>query len=302
MRIACLQFSPQVGDTDNNLNRADAVLNKAKPEELKDLDLLVLPEMAFSGYNFKSLQQIHPFLEHSGSGISSLWARTTALKFNTKVLVGYPEKVDVRFKWPASPEYYDSAIMVNGDGETILNYRKSFLYKADETWALEGTDGFYHGDIPGLGKTCVGICTDLNPYKFGSPWNAFEFASHALEVQADVLVVSMSWVTGQDSREFSRTLAEPDMETLTYWVQRLEPLIAAELDKEIIVIFCNRCGQEAESLYAGTSAIVGIKGGEVSVYALAGRGTKEFLMADTSNPAFAKLQNGRHRHPAFTAL
>lgn len=49
MRIACLQFSPQVGDIDNNLNRADAVLNKAKPEELQDLDLLVLPEMAFSG-------------------------------------------------------------------------------------------------------------------------------------------------------------------------------------------------------------------------------------------------------------
>lgn len=49
MRIACLQFSPQVGDTDNNLNRGDAVLNKAKPEELEALDLLVLPEMAFSG-------------------------------------------------------------------------------------------------------------------------------------------------------------------------------------------------------------------------------------------------------------
>lgn len=133
------------------------------------------------------------------------------------------------------------------------------------------------------------LLTFTSPYKFGSSWNAFELASHALEVKADVLIVSMSWVTSQDSRDFSRTLAEPDMETLTYWVQRLEPLIAAELDREIIVIFCNRCGQEAESLYAGTSAVVGIKGGEVSVYALAGRGTKEFLMADTSRPAFAKL-------------
>jgi protein N-terminal amidase len=46
MRIACLQFAPQVGDVDNNLNRADAVLNRANPE---DLDLLVLPELAFSG-------------------------------------------------------------------------------------------------------------------------------------------------------------------------------------------------------------------------------------------------------------
>jgi predicted amidohydrolase len=49
MRIACAQFSPQVGDIDNNLNRADAVLNKAKPEQLEDLHLLVLPELAFTG-------------------------------------------------------------------------------------------------------------------------------------------------------------------------------------------------------------------------------------------------------------
>lgn len=46
MRIGCLQFAPVVGDVDNNLNRADSVLNRADPE---DLDLLVLPEMAFSG-------------------------------------------------------------------------------------------------------------------------------------------------------------------------------------------------------------------------------------------------------------
>lgn len=46
MRIACLQFSPKVGDLENNLNRADAVLSKADVEEL---DLMVLPELAFTG-------------------------------------------------------------------------------------------------------------------------------------------------------------------------------------------------------------------------------------------------------------
>lgn len=49
MRIACVQFAPQVGDIDNNLNRADSVLAKANPDELEDLDLLVLPELAFTG-------------------------------------------------------------------------------------------------------------------------------------------------------------------------------------------------------------------------------------------------------------
>lgn len=49
MRIGCLQFAPQVADIDNNLNRADAVLAKANQDDLDSLDLLVLPEMAFSG-------------------------------------------------------------------------------------------------------------------------------------------------------------------------------------------------------------------------------------------------------------
>ena len=46
MRVACLQFNPQVGDVNNNLTRADRVLSRANPE---NLDLIVLPEMAFSG-------------------------------------------------------------------------------------------------------------------------------------------------------------------------------------------------------------------------------------------------------------
>jgi predicted amidohydrolase len=58
----------------------------------------------------------------------------------------------------ASPEYYNSAIVVNRDGETISNYRKSFLYYTDTKWALEGPDGFYDGEIEGLGNCAIGIC------------------------------------------------------------------------------------------------------------------------------------------------
>lgn len=49
MKIACLQFAPRVGDVPSNMARAEAVLAKAEPSSLDDLDLLVLPEMAFSG-------------------------------------------------------------------------------------------------------------------------------------------------------------------------------------------------------------------------------------------------------------
>ncbi|KAI0408032.1 carbon-nitrogen hydrolase [Xylaria palmicola] len=304
MRIGCLQFAPQVGDIDNNLNRADAVLNRANPE---DLDLLVLPELAFTGYNFKSLQEISPFLEPKGSGISALWARTVALKLNCIVTVGYPEKVDVKPKWPTSPEYYNSVIVVNRDGETIANYRKSFLYYTDETWALEGQDGFYADFVPGLGTTSMGICMDLklswflrrfgrifiltasSPYKFEAPWHAFEFAFHCLDVEANVVILTMAWLTREDARLFSRMPNEPDMDTLTYWISRLEPLIRSENGEEVIIIFCNRTGIETDAVYAGTSAVIGVKDGEVNVYGMLGRGEKNLLVVDTAEPPRAKL-------------
>ncbi|KAL2278107.1 hypothetical protein FJTKL_14928 [Diaporthe vaccinii] len=289
MRIGCLQFAPQVGDIDNNLNRADAVLAKANQDDLDSLDVLVLPELAFTGYAFSSLQDISPFLEPSGSGISSLWARTTALKYNTNVLVGYPERVDVSPKWPTGPEYYNSSILVNGDGETVANYRKSFLYPLDETWALEGKHGFFGGHVPGLGRMAMGICMDINPYKFEAPWHAFEFGFHILEVRANLVIITMAWLTREECKDFTRMPNEPDMETLMYWIQRLEPVIRDESGEEIIVVFCNRTGMEGNAVYAGTSAVVGIKEGEVKVYGLLGRGVKELLVVDTDDAPFAKL-------------
>lgn len=110
-----------------------------------------------TGYNFTSLSHISPFLEYAGTGISSLWARSRALKHNCHVVAGFPEQVDVSDRWPTSPEYYNSAIVVSNEGEMIGTYRKHFLYMIDETWALEGP-GFGKDYIPGLGQTAMGIC------------------------------------------------------------------------------------------------------------------------------------------------
>ncbi|PQE30731.1 hypothetical protein CJF32_00005908 [Rutstroemia sp. NJR-2017a WRK4] len=288
MRIACLQFAPQVGDVDNNLNRADAVLSRANP---KNIDLLVLPELAFS-------EHITPYLEPTTSGITSLWARTTALKHNCIVTVGYPEKVDSSPRGSSKLEYYNSAVTVNQEGETIANYRKSFLYYTDETWAHEGPDGFFDGQIDGLGNVAMGICKwptksfermDLNPYKFEAPWSAWEFAYHILHKQANFVILSMAWLTREDPRSYSRLPKEPDMDTLSYWLARLEPVIRAESVGEIIVVLANRCGNEGEALYAGTSAVLGIDNGEVRVYGILGRGEKELLVVDTSKRPKAKL-------------
>ena len=66
MKIGCLQFAPVKGEVNNNLSRADAVLLK---ENAEGLDLLVLPELAFSGTSECSLHQLplvlpYPIIVH----------------------------------------------------------------------------------------------------------------------------------------------------------------------------------------------------------------------------------------------
>lgn len=77
MRIACLQFAPQVGEIDNNLNRADAVLAKANQDDVDSLDLLVLPELAFSGMMF--LKHISICASRASHDSSCLWKHSWAM-------------------------------------------------------------------------------------------------------------------------------------------------------------------------------------------------------------------------------
>lgn len=52
---------------------------------------------------------------------------------------------------------------------------------------------------------------DINPYKFEAPWSAFEFAYHVLEVRANLVILSMAWVTREDAETFTSIPKEPDM-------------------------------------------------------------------------------------------
>lgn len=116
-----------------------------------------------------------------------------------------------------------------------------------------------------------------------------EFATHVIRVQANLVIVSMAWLTQEDEKTYFQKSEEPDINTLSYWLSRLEPVIRAEAQGEVIVVLANRCGVEEDAVYAGTSAVLGLNGGEVKVYGLLGRGEKELLVVDTSKHADMKL-------------
>lgn len=306
MKIAILQLAPKLGCVEDNIASASNYIKSVQPGSV---DLLVLPELAFSGYNFPSLAAIMPFLEATAAGPSTDWAIHTAVRLRCTVIVGYPEVTK-------DGERYNSTVMVGPDGLVIGDgYRKSFLYYTDETWALEGS-GFQRGlgemvfnDAASPGKKnsvqiAQGICMDLNPYAFKAPCDAYEFATHVVNSEVSIAVLSMAWLTAapdlslkeHDQDAFAvdtdpvwskEEAKKPHLGTLSYWLERLTPLISR--NRYTIVILANRCGRERAAIYAGTSCVLKLGYGKMLIHSIMARDIEGIVQCDTNEEATGEL-------------
>lgn len=326
MRIATLQFSPTLGAVEQNIFRANALLEASKHG---NLDVLVLPEMAFSGYNFPNLAAIKPFLEPTASGPTTEWAIATAKRLICHVIVGYPEIATFA---DGTTSNYNSMVIISPAGHVLHNYRKCFLYYTDETWAKEGFsalvdpadrmvknlhEAFYCGPLGDLNaghNIGLGICMDINPYRFEAPWHAFEFATTMLKGRARLIILSMAWLTRLLPADLEIEPNQPDMETVAYWLDRFYPLSQSHQLRETveptIVVFANRCGMEGNrtgliriengeeaqegdrTCYAGSSCVMRFQDGNVRLYekgrgevAIMGKAEEGLLVVDTVQPA-----------------
>ena len=130
---------------------------------------------------------------------------------------------------------------------------------------------------------------DLNPKHFTAPLDKYEFAHHILDSNSTLVVMPMAWLTLQHPDTLTEQAQVPDVDTLAGWVRRLQPLIDARSPQEIIFIACNRAGEEGDAAYAGTSAVVGVKDGNVKVYGCLGRGAEELLVCDVPSAPVSKF-------------
>lgn len=307
MRVAILQFAPTLGAVPANLARADALLLAASPR-LTDIDLLVLPELAFTGYNFASAEAIRPFLERRGEGASAGWARRTALRLGAVVGVGYAERGG-EGKGKGEGENYNSLLTLSATGGPLAHYRKTHLYPTDESWAHESPTGWLTVDLPvpiipssTTTPTAFAICMDLNPRPDPAPPHAYDLPTHVLKSGARLLVCSMAWLTHLNGEDlFAEGVSgEPDLATVGWWVRRLRPLCGEDGDGgdgggdgeragggegpgEVIVVIANRSGEEPGARYAGSSCVLGFggEGGVVRCWGMLGRGEEGVLVVDT---------------------
>ncbi|USW51331.1 Putative carbon-nitrogen hydrolase, protein amidase [Septoria linicola] len=323
MKVAILQFNPRLGEVEANIKHADSLLARCTA----NIDLLVLPEMAFSGYNFPSLAAITPYLEPTASGPTTQWAIKTAQERQCHVVVGYPEIATPTPTDPpgTEPRNFNATVTISPQGQVVGTYRKSFLYYTDETWATEGFQSneshlpFFSAQLPTLGQVGHGICMDINPYRFEAPWTDYEFATSMLKNRCRLVILSMAWLTRLTPEDTEASPESPDMETVAYWLERFWPFVDHQPQEPIVVVFANRGGSEGsgkgfmkmehgESIemgdkvaYAGSSCVMQFHEGSVKLWerldgtkrgdvGLLGKGEEGILVVDTGVPASFLLQ------------
>ncbi|KAF9277280.1 Carbon-nitrogen hydrolase [Mortierella alpina] len=205
MKIVCLQLEPRLGEVQRNIDHASSMIAHLQAE---DVDVLVLPEMAFTGYVFTSKDHIRPYLEDAETGLSVQWAKMQALRLKAHVQVGYPEKRIINKADQFHEEFYNSVCFVSPEGKVLTTYAKHFLYYTDENWAEEGPS-FVSLPVEGLGQVGFGICMDVNPYQFKAPFEDFEFSNYHLSQKTNLVLCSMAWNKGEEAPKKEKVEPKP---------------------------------------------------------------------------------------------
>ena len=118
LNAAFLQFKPEIAKPEENLKQVEGLLSKIKPET----ELVVLPELAFTGYNFSKKESIFPFAEKFADSKTVEFLAKQAKKHEIYLVAGFPELDSA-----GSDKIYNSSMLVGPEG-LIGTYQKVHLF------------------------------------------------------------------------------------------------------------------------------------------------------------------------------
>jgi predicted amidohydrolase len=128
MQVGYLQFSPVFGDPNHNLE----AIERIALEHARGVDLLVLPELAASGYLFLSREEVRLYAEPADEGPTRRCLEKVARGLDATVISGFAERSGERL--------FNSALLVRPDASSHV-YRKAQLFLDEKDW-------FDPGDSP----------------------------------------------------------------------------------------------------------------------------------------------------------
>ena len=132
MIVSLVQTAPILGETETNLNAAEALIGEC------DADLIVLPELFATGYFFESTEQSRVLAEPIPDGPTTLrlhrWARETG----ATIVAGIAESAPTR---EHPDRLFNSAVVVAPNG-WLGTYRKTHLFYEETLHFTPGDSGF----------------------------------------------------------------------------------------------------------------------------------------------------------------
>ncbi|NOY77059.1 MAG: acyltransferase [Calditrichaeota bacterium] len=144
MKTAIFQFHPLFGDIEGNLGKIETAAQTA------DFDLLVLPELCTTGYQFSSHEEVRELSEPIPGGKTTRQLEALARRKKAFIIAGIAEK--------DGDSLYNSAVLVGPEG-TLGTYRKIHLFDEEKLFFKKGDLGFPVFDI-GFAKVGLMICFD----------------------------------------------------------------------------------------------------------------------------------------------
>ncbi|HJU06717.1 MAG TPA: nitrilase-related carbon-nitrogen hydrolase [Nitrospiraceae bacterium] len=144
MRVGFFQFNPIFGDVTRNLDTVESRLAR------ECCDLMVLPELFASGYQFTSKQEVESLAEEVPRGRTTQRLIDVARDRAMYLVAGLPER--------AGAQLYNSAVLIGPNG-LVGVYRKTHLFYEETKFFSPGDTGLQVWDI-GRAKVGVMICFD----------------------------------------------------------------------------------------------------------------------------------------------
>jgi predicted amidohydrolase len=127
---AALQYEPIIGDKEKNKEKIKKLIKQAKKED-NDLNLVVLPELSLTGpVDGKSKNEVAALAEDPKED-TAMFMSNLAKEYQLSIVYGFIEKKGNAF--------YNSAILMSSNGETVGKYQKTHLNKSDRKWAKPGS-------------------------------------------------------------------------------------------------------------------------------------------------------------------
>lgn len=152
-RVAAIQFEPLLGNKAENIAR---LLRLAQTAARGGARLIVLPEMATTGYCWYNRDEIRPYVEPIPGPTTKAFG-ALAREHDCYIVVGMPELA------PHSGIFYNSAVLI-GPAGVIGVYRKTHSFASDLRWAKDGDLGLPVWETP-LGTIGIMVCMDAGYFE-----------------------------------------------------------------------------------------------------------------------------------------